>query len=136
MVKLEKALLDFGVLIRDLASQPTHVSELVQSPLDYVGYCDASGWGAGGVWFGGRQDLEPTVWRLKWPTDVTNSLVSTFNPTGTITNFDLEMAGVLLHESAVKERLGGGTLAHAQMAIGCDNSPAIAWTHQMATRSK
>jgi hypothetical protein len=54
--EVRKALLDFGVLIRDLTSWPTHVSELVQNPLDYVGYCDASSWGVGGgmVWRSAR----------------------------------------------------------------------------------
>ncbi len=52
------ALLDMAGVIRDLASRPTHVSELVQGPLDYVGYCDASAWVAGGVGFGGQQPLQ------------------------------------------------------------------------------
>jgi hypothetical protein len=134
--EVRKALLDFGVLIRDLASRPTHVSKLVQNPLDYVGYCDASGWDMGGLWFGGRQTLEATVWRVKWPADITTSIISDSNPSGTITNSDLEMAGVLMHESVLEEALGAEAMVTAQMAIGCNNSAAVAWTQRMATHSK
>jgi hypothetical protein len=41
------ALLNIGGLIRSLSTHPTHVSELVQDQLDYIGYCDASAFGAG-----------------------------------------------------------------------------------------
>jgi hypothetical protein len=44
-----KALLDAGALIQELARQPTHVSELVDSDADYDGFCHASAFGAGGV---------------------------------------------------------------------------------------
>jgi hypothetical protein len=121
--------------MRELASRPTHVNELVQKELDYIGYCDASAFGAGGVWFGGNKTLRPIVWRIQWPADVTKSVVSATNPTGQITNSDLEMAGVLLQE-AVLETAIGKAMVGAQIAIGCDNSPAVAWTTRMATRSE
>jgi hypothetical protein len=57
------------------------------------------------------------------------------HPTGTLTNSDLEMAGVLLHEAVLKAALGPNRMRHVQTAIGCDNSPAVAWTKRMATRS-
>jgi hypothetical protein len=70
-------MLDMAGLIRNLASRPTHVSELVQAEQpDYIGYCDASGFGARGVWFGGRQHLDPIVWRVQWPKDITNAIIS------------------------------------------------------------
>jgi hypothetical protein len=128
------ALNDIAAVIRDLASRPTHVSELVQGELDYVGYCDASAFGAGGVWFGGKSQLAPIVWRVQWPNDITTAVVSDTNPTGRLTNSDLEMAGVLLHEAVLEAHLGTA-MAGAQIAIGCDNSPAVSWTTRMATRS-
>jgi hypothetical protein len=45
--EVRHAILDFAAIIRDLASRPTHVTELVQKELDYVGYCNASAFGAG-----------------------------------------------------------------------------------------
>jgi hypothetical protein len=128
------ALIDISGVIRDLASRPTQVNKLVQGPLDYIGYCDASAWGAGGVWFGGRKRLHPVVWRVQWPKDITAAVVSDSNPTGTPTNSDLEMLGMLLQET-VLEAILGPALRAAQTAIGCDNSPAAAWTTRMATRS-
>jgi hypothetical protein len=132
--EVRHALIDIAAVIRDLASRPTHVSELVQGPLAHIGYCDASAFGAGGVWFGGVTKMEPFVWRVEWPPDITNSVVSDKNPSGTITNSDLEMAGVLLHEAVLEAHLGPA-MQGTQIAIGCDNSPAVAWTTRMASRS-
>jgi hypothetical protein len=63
----------------------------------YIGHCDASKLGAGGVWLSGTRTLSPIVWRVEWPEDIRNNVVSFDNPSGTITNSDLEMAGMLLH---------------------------------------
>jgi hypothetical protein len=122
-------------VIHDLASRPTHVDELVQKDLDYTGYCDASAFGAGGIWFGANKHLEPIVWRVQWPKDVTDAVVSTPNPKGLVTNSDLEMAGVLLQEAVLEAHLGPNHMSLAQTAIGCDNSPAVSWATRMATRS-
>jgi hypothetical protein len=127
------ALLDAAALIRDMARRPTHVAELNQMELEYIGYCDASAFGAGGVWFGGTTPLAPSVWRVQWPADITAQVVSFANPTGKLTNSDLELAGVVLQESALEVQVG--SLARAHLGIGCDNSPAVAWTTRMATRS-
>jgi hypothetical protein len=51
--KVRKALLDASALIQELARRPTHVSKLVDREADYIGFCDASAFGAGGVWFSG-----------------------------------------------------------------------------------
>jgi hypothetical protein len=102
--EVRHALLDMAAVIRDLASRPTHVNELVQKELNYIGYCDASAFGAGGVWFGGTQRLCPIVWRIQWLEDITNSVVSESNPAGQIRNSDLEMAGILLHKAVLKTR--------------------------------
>jgi hypothetical protein len=40
-------------------SLPTHITELKQQPLHYTGYCDASAFGAGGVWFGAKNPVVP-----------------------------------------------------------------------------
>jgi hypothetical protein len=133
--EVRTALLDIAYVIRNLASRPTHVNELVQADEpDYIGYCDASGFGAGGVWFGGRETMEPIVWRVQWPKDITEALVSDSNPHGTITNSDLEMAGVLLQEAVLEAELGS-TMVGKHFVIGSDNSPAVAWTARMASRS-
>jgi hypothetical protein len=126
--EVRHAILDFAAVIRDLASRPTQVTELVQEDLDYVGYCDASAFSAGGVWFGAEKHLSPIVWRVQWPKDVTNAVVLTTNPGGHLTNSNLEMAGVLLQEAVLEAAFGPATMINVQAAIGCDNSPAVAWT--------
>jgi hypothetical protein len=59
--EIRPTLLNIAVIICDLVSRPTHVSKLVQGTLNFVGYCDASAFGAGKVWFGGQQHLHPMV---------------------------------------------------------------------------
>jgi hypothetical protein len=100
------ALIDITAVIQDLASRSTHVSKLIEQTLNYTGYCDASAFGAGGVWFGGGKDLKPIVWRVQWPKDVTNAVVSGSNPDGRLTNSDLEMARVLLQEAVLEATIG------------------------------
>jgi hypothetical protein len=75
------------------------------------------------------------VWRVQLPKDVTNAVVSTTNPTGHLTNSDLEMAGMLLQEAVLEAVLGPALMINVQAAMGCDNSLAVAWTTRMATHS-
>jgi hypothetical protein len=130
---LRQALLDTGAMIQELARRPTHVSELVPQDFDFVGFCDASAFGAGGVWFSCNQTLPPSVWRLEFPADITAQVVSDKNPDGVLTNSDLEMAGVILQFLALEQIVPD--LRHIQVAIGCDNTPAVAWTQKMATHA-
>jgi hypothetical protein len=90
--EVRAALLDLRQLVLKLADQPTHVNEILLPPApDYIGYCDASGFGAGVDWFSGNCPLPETVWRLQWPRDITAAIVSESNPLGALTNSDLEM---------------------------------------------
>jgi hypothetical protein len=131
--EVRKALLDAGALIQELSRRPTHVSELVEQDPHYIGFCDASAFGAGGVWFSGSESLQPSVWRVEFPADITNQVVSDSNPHGALTNSDLELTGVLLHYAVLEQLIPD--LAHVQVVIGCDNTPAVAWTKRMATRA-
>jgi hypothetical protein len=49
------------------AKDPAFCKELIPDDPSYVGNCDASKLGAGGVWFAGWKALHPIVWRLEWP---------------------------------------------------------------------
>ena len=62
---------------------------------DYIRIVDASSHGIGGVVVGELLELPPTVFRIQWPMEISNNLVSFNNPTGKINNSDLEMAGLL-----------------------------------------
>jgi hypothetical protein len=95
--ELWRALLNAGNLIQALAHRPSHVSELVADEFNYIGFCDASAAGTGGVWFSGNKAIQPPVWQVDFPKDITRQVVSDANWDGCLTNLDLEMAGVLLH---------------------------------------
>ena len=111
---VHQALKDFSWMYKDIVSRPTRIAELVPLLASALGYHDASGEGAGGVWFpheslsprGATTDVlphQPIVWRYRWPQDIIDSLVTESNPTGTITNSDLELAGGLLHLDAIAQ---------------------------------
>ena len=122
---------DWTALIKEAGAEPTHVNELVSGPADYKGTLDASGEGAGGIWVSGTKEMAPIVWRVEWPQDIRDRLVTFANPNGDITNSDLEMAaevlGWLVLEAVVPTR-------HVHVGACSDNSPTVAW--QMRGASK
>ena len=132
--EVRAALLDLRQLVLALADRPTHVNEiLLPAAPHYIGYCDASAFGAGGVWFSGTHPLPETVWRLQWPPDITAAVVSDSNPTGTLTNSDLEMAAVVLHVNTLE--LVAPCLRHKHILVHSDNTPSVAWVTKMATKT-
>ena len=132
--EVRATLLDLKQLVVSLAARPTHVNEILpaQHP-DYIGYCDASAFGAGGVWFSGRCPLPETVWRLQWPWDITAAVISESNPTGTLTNSDLEMAAVVLQLNVLESLVP--TMYHKSAHVHSDNTPSVAWWTKMATKT-
>jgi hypothetical protein len=122
------ALNDFRWLHSNLRKRPTRLTELVPTTPILVGAHDASGLGAGGVWFPqptaqsrparftvlrqppvgsdsvivtARPTLRtpgPIVWRCPFPEHIARQLCTGDNPHGTITNSDLELVGALWHD--------------------------------------
>jgi hypothetical protein len=133
---LKQALQDWIIILRKIASRSTLVLELHPGPPAFLGYVDVSGFGAGGVWISGTDHMHPIVWRMPFPSDIENRLVSHSNPTGDITNSDLEMAGVLL-QWLVLEQVAPASLEHKHIGIFSDNMPTVAWaTCLHSSRSK
>jgi hypothetical protein len=129
---IAQCLCDWITLLQHISSRPTHVLELVNKPSTYIGYVDACGFGAGGVWFSGSSPLKPTVWRIIFPKFVIANLVSSKNPQGFITNSDLEMAG-LLCQWLVLECIAPQSLQHATAGMFSDNTPTVAWANKLST---
>jgi hypothetical protein len=127
---LRDALQDFATIIKVLGKRPTHCRELVAMDPGYVGFCDASTLGTGGVWFAGAKSLNPVVWRMEWPEDIRNNVVSFDNPHGTITNSDLEMAGMVLHYLVLEHLVD---LRHVHVAAWCNNTPTVSWTNKLSS---
>ena len=105
---VHQALNDFRWLSRDMLSGPTRIAELVSLYSSAERHHNASGKGAGGVWFPAAHitpregaSNQPLVWTLRWPLHISSLLTTNTNPGGTITNSDLELTGGLLHPEAL-----------------------------------
>ena len=119
---------DLYTLAQDLAQRPTRMTKIVPTHPLYASCCDAALAGMGGVWLPST-DLyypqhPPYVCRTPFPPQVQWELVTTTNPSGTITNSDLELAGAIAH---------AGALAHHRDRWECtvatfsDNTPTVVW---------
>jgi hypothetical protein len=103
------ALNDFCWMHQNITTRPTSIAELVPLPPVATGHHDASGSGAGGIWFPaptitprvGITPTAPIVWRHIWPENIRSRLITDANPSGLLTNSDLELAGGLLHLDAL-----------------------------------
>ena len=79
------------------------------------------------------RDRRPILWRQQFPDDIVAALVSEANPSGTINNSELELAGivatndVLARESDIRE---------TTTATGTDNLPALSWSTKGAVSAK
>jgi len=129
---LLEAITDIRTILRETINSPTLCRDLVASWPDYIGIVDASSHGVGGVVLGELSGLPPTVFRVQWPRDVTDALVSVQNPRGLLSISDLEMAGILLLwlclEGITKN------IAHKHIAFFSDNSPTVSWVDRLASR--
>ena len=105
---VHQSLTYFKWLLDNLSKRPTQIAELIPLLPSALGHHDALKVGACGLWVPTDQLVpragyhhRPVVWRHQWPKHIQDSLVTTYNPTGTIKNSDLELAGKLLHLQAV-----------------------------------
>ncbi len=83
-------------MLRESTTEPTRCRELVAGWPDFIGIVDASGHGAGGVVLGEISACTPIVFCWEWPDDIKQDIISLNNPTGRLTNFDLEMGGLVI----------------------------------------
>jgi hypothetical protein len=105
------ALENFRWMQENISSCPTWIAEVVPLLPVAEGHHNASGLGAGGIWFPGQHlaphtgltSTQPLVWRPRWPDFIAAWLVTADNPHGSITNSDLELAGGLLHLDALSQ---------------------------------
>ena len=129
---LRWALKECRTFLRESVGDPTKCARLVTSWPDFIGVKDASSHGVGGIIIGENKAASPTVFRLQWPPDITTAIVSDANPDGSITNSDLEMAGLLLLWLVMEEVCP--SLEGAHIALFSDNSPTVHWVQRMASK--
>jgi hypothetical protein len=88
---------DLRWLANELESRPTRWAEIVDSAPTFLGTVDASGLGMGGTWLSTNSHITPLLWRFPFSQEIQNSLVSSGNLSGTITNSDLEQLSLVCH---------------------------------------
>ena len=117
--------------MEEMKTRPTYLAEIVHRVATDMGYTDASGQGAGGVWLTPNSDGISYVWRLQWPNDIVEDLVSFKNPSGRITNSDLELAALVLQEATFPSI--SDQPAWRSPTSGSDNTPTVSWTFKEAS---
>ena len=116
---------DIRHLVADLTHRPTRYRELVPTDPVVIGASDAAGPGMGGVFFhkqGGQ--TKAYLWRKPFPDSVQRNLVSYENPTGTITNSDLELAGTIGQADMIVTTVD---CRERTIHTATDNTPALSW---------
>jgi hypothetical protein len=68
---------------------------------------------------------------VEWPADIRKNVISFDNPSGTLTNSDLEMAGMVLQHYLVLEHLVASK--HVHVTAWCDNTPTVSWTNKLSS---
>ena len=69
------------------------------------------------------------VWRLPWPPEIVDNLISSTNPQGKITNSDLELAALVLQEASLLKAVPKASMAAPRS--GSDNTQTVSWsTHE------
>ena len=116
-------LADWKALALQAASRPTHLAEIIRLEPTHLEFCDASGLGAGGVWFNPARTGQNLVWRYPWPPDIIASLVCLTNPQGMITNSNLDLSALILQEANVLKAAPKARMAAPRS--GSDNKTSV-----------
>lgn len=124
----QECLTDWRTILKHLAKHPTHILQLVNGFLDFLGYTNACGKRAGGVWIGLTEDIRHVVWRVELPEDNQQNLCTSDNPNGTITMNDLELAGMVLGWLVLEKLVPD--MQFKNIGIDCDNSSAVSWSNK------
>ena len=107
--------------LMDLAqTRPSHICEIVAPSLPGVyGPMDAAAIGAGGVLLPCTEYIQPTVWRVQWPPDITAAIRA-----GTISMADGESISYFIQECLI-DHLLKGNVAGLSSFIWSDNTPTV-----------
>jgi hypothetical protein len=121
---------DIRWLADNLRARPTRWAEIVDSAPAFLGTVDASGQGMGGIWLSADDNCHPILWRSEFPASVQSRLVTYDNPSGNLTNSDLEQLALTCHpdilacEHEIRER---------SICILSDNTAAVSREHRGST---
>ena len=73
----------------------------------------------------------PILRQARFPECVQSQLVATNNPTGSMTNSDLELSGAIVHDDILANALP--SITHISTCTFSDNTPAVAWKTKGST---
>jgi hypothetical protein len=121
------AVMGCRTLLCESSDSPTRCRELAGGWPDYIGVCDASSHGIGGVIIGKNEACVPTVFWWEWSQDVEAQYLAK-----KITTSDLEMAGLLFLWLVMESVCGD--LREKRVALFSDNSRTVGWVRRLATR--
>ena len=122
---------DFRWMARDVSIRPTRIAEIVPKTPTVVGACDAAGPGMGGVFFApSPRGIQPFLWRAPFPEKVQQNLVSFDNPTGSITNSDLELCGNIAQHDVVVQAVD---VREQTIWTASDNTANVYWQRKGST---
>ena len=115
-----------------MAAWPIYLGKIVRHEPTHMGFCDASGLGSGGVCLDPAKSGHNLVWHPPCPPDIIADLVSSINQEGKITNYNLELAAIVLHEANIQAELP--TVFMTVPRSGSDNTPTVLWSmHEALT---
>jgi hypothetical protein len=117
---ISAAIMGCQTLLRESSESPTRCRELAGGWPDYIGVCDASSHGIGGVVFREDEACIPTVFRWEWPQVIKDK----YNAKE-ISNSDLEIAGLLFLWLVMESVCGN--LQEKNIALFSNNSPTVEW---------
>jgi hypothetical protein len=130
---VHSVLQDFHWLAKDMGRRPTRIAELIPArhPAT-LGAQNASGLGMGGVHFVTlpNGDVQPLLWRSNFDDRVQNQLVTFANPTGTVTNSDLELAASVAQHDVLAQQVD---VREATIHNLTDNTATMYWQRKGAT---
>jgi hypothetical protein len=137
--EVHQAIDDFRWILHHISQRPTRIAELIPLLPSALGHHDASGSGAGGVWFPaqhlvprGTAVVQPLLWRFQWPNHIQKRLITDKNPTSTISISDLELAGGLLHLDVICQQYD---VRERTILSKTDNLAALFWQRKGSTTS-
>jgi hypothetical protein len=119
-------------LLRDSTLTPMRCRKLVIAWTDFIGVCNASSHGVRGVILGENSTCTPTVFRYEGPDKIQSSIQTQSNPSGTITNSNLKMAGILLLWLIMGKVCP--PLIKKHVPLFSNNTPIISWVSCLASK--
>jgi hypothetical protein len=94
---------------------------------------NASSHSVRGIIIGEISECPPMVFCLSWPPDITANVVTDSNPQGSITNLDLELAGLIILWLMMEHDCI--CLAERRVVLLSNNTPSVSWVQRMAVHS-